>query len=248
MDSCSSILRGSGIVKSFGATRVLDGAEVDLAPGTILGLVGPNAAGKTTLLSILAGLLPPDSGSIRLDGTDVDFDKEPGRRRAFGLMLNGRLLVPELRPLEYFEFLASMYGMDRRVARRNAEEMGHVLALAPHMGKSIKQLSAGTQKKVEFIAALLHEPRVLVFDEPFEAIDPPAVADLSRLTRDYVQRAGAAAIISTHVLPYVRPLATEIRLLWGGQLHEPETLDALLRSTDDDGSLARWQSVLGAAS
>lgn len=163
-------------------------------------------------------------------------------------MLNGRLLVPELRPTEYFAFSASMYGLDRNAARLRMEEMAETLMLTPHMSKPIKQLSAGTQKKVEFVAASLHEPRILVFDEPFEAIDPPAVSDLTRLTRDYVRRTGAAAIISTHVLPYVRPLVTQIRLLWGGKLHEPDALEALLRNTQDDGSLARWQTVLGEAS
>jgi ABC-2 type transport system ATP-binding protein len=248
MNTCVPLLTLSDVTKSFGTNRVLDGIDLELRPGTILGLVGPNAAGKTTLISLLTGLVPPDSGSIRVNEVEVDFDRHPERRRVFGLMLNGRLLVPELRPTEYFEFLASMYGLDRLAARRRVQEMATTLALTPHLDKPIKQLSAGTQKKVEFIAALFHEPRILVFDEPFEAIDPPAVADLTQLTRDYVARTNAAAIISTHVLPYVRPLATEIRLLWGGRLHEPEALGALLSNTHDDGSLARWQSVLGEAS
>ena len=160
--SSPPILRLTDVTKSFGPNRVLDGIELDLFPGTILGLVGPNAAGKTTLISILTGLLPPGSGAIQLDGQEVDFDRHPQRRKEFGLMLNGRLLVPELRPTEYFAFLASMYGLDRTLARLRAEEMAETLMLTAHMSKPIKQLSAGTQKKVEFIAALLQIGRAHV--------------------------------------------------------------------------------------
>ncbi len=244
----TSLYAAAGIAKAFGKTSVLNQVDLDLVPGTILGLVGPNAAGKTTLLSILAGLLPPDAGRLLFGGTPIDFDRDPAKRRVFGLMLNGRLLVPELRPTEYFDFLAAMYGVEREHARRTVSELGDTLQLTPHLRKQIKDLSAGTQKKVEFIGALLHEPRVLILDEPFEAIDPPAVADLTRITREYVARTGACAVVSTHVLPYVRPLATTIRLLWGGRLHEPGALDELLRGSPDDGSLARWQTVLGEAS
>jgi ABC-2 type transport system ATP-binding protein len=118
------------------------------------------------------------------------------------------------------------------------------LRLEPHLDKPIKNLSAGTKKKVEFIAAVLHRPRILLFDEPFEAIDPPSVHDLSEVTRDYVRSTGAAAIVSSHVLPYVRPLATEIRLLWNGSLYEKDELQQLLHERADDAELRTWQAVL----
>ncbi|MFN0145280.1 MAG: ABC transporter ATP-binding protein [Dehalococcoidia bacterium] len=239
------LLYGRDLSRSFGAVRVLDRVTVGLASGTIVGLVGPNGAGKTTLLSVLAGILPPDSGAIWLGGEWVDFDANPERRRALGLMLNGRLLIDELRPLEYFEFVSAMYG----VGPAGAEELSAMverLRLEPHFKTAIKNLSAGTKKKVEFVAALLHRPKVLLFDEPFEAIDPPSVHELTEFTRDYVRETGAAAIISSHILPYVRPLATEVRLLWRGRLYEHAGLEQLLAEVGDDRELETWRTVLDA--
>jgi ABC-2 type transport system ATP-binding protein len=241
------LLRAASLRKAYGGTTVLDGLDLSLAPGAILGLVGPNGAGKTTLLNVLTGMIPADSGEVVFDGVPVDFDREPERRRQLGLMLGGRLLVPELRPGEYWDFIAAMHGTSPAEAEAVTAPLVAALRLETHLGKPIKNLSAGTQKKVEFIAAVVHGPRLLLLDEPFEAIDPPAVADLTRLTRDYVTSHGAAAIISSHILPYVRPLATEIRLLWRGRLVDPGQLVATLRQDGDDAELERWRAVLEAA-
>jgi ABC-2 type transport system ATP-binding protein len=173
----------------------------------------------------------------------VDFDRRPERRRVLGLMLGGRLVVEELKPGEYFEFVAAMYGANGR-AEATVADLIRALRLEPHLGKQIKDLSAGTKKKVEFVASVLHGPKVLLYDEPFEAIDPPAVADLTVVTREYVRDEGAAAIISSHILPYVRPLATVTRLLWEGRLYEPHELEERLRERGDDSDLQRWAAVL----
>ncbi len=242
-----SLLAASGISKTYGTARVLNDVTVHLAPGTILGLVGPNGAGKTTLLNILAGIFPPDSGVLTLNGEPVDFDRNPDKRRSIGLLMGGRLLIPELRPLEYFDFVAAMHGISSRDVDETVQRLVALLRLEPHLSKAIKNLSAGTQKKVEYIAALIHRPKILLLDEPFEAIDPPAVADLTMMTRDYIRETGAAALISSHILPYVRPLATEIRLLWDGRLHEVDELAGVLRTRADDSDLARWQTILEVA-
>ena len=239
----SWLLYTDNLSKSYGSTRVLDGVTLGLRAGDVMGLVGPNGAGKTTLLNILAGMFPADSGSIWIEDAWIDFDRQPERRRTLGLMLGGRLVIEELKPGEYFEFVAAMYGTNGASAVMVAD-LVRALRLEQHLAKQIKDLSAGTKKKVEFIASVLHQPRILLFDEPFEAIDPPAVADLTAVTRNFVRTTGAAAIISSHILPYVRPLATEIRLLWNGRLHEPETLRAELRGLGDDIELGRWQAVL----
>jgi ABC-2 type transport system ATP-binding protein len=167
-----------------------------LRPGAIVGLLGPNGAGKTTLLNILAGIFPPTQGAVWLEGGWVDFDREPERRRGLGLILGGRLLIEELRPQEYFAFVAAMYGADTATTATFIDDLVRRLRLEPHLRKPIKNLSAGTKKKVEFIAAVLHRPRVLLFDEPFEAIDPPSVRELTDVTRDYVRETDGAAIVS----------------------------------------------------
>jgi ABC-2 type transport system ATP-binding protein len=241
------LLEATGLAKRYGDARVLDGVSLSLRPGTIVGLVGPNGAGKTTLLNLLSGMLPGDGGEVRYLGEPVNLDRHPEARQLLGLMLGGRMLIPELRPREYWDFLGAMYGVDSETVAARTAPLIEMLQLPPQLGKPIKHLSTGTQKKVEFVAALLHEPRVLLFDEPFEALDPPTVADLTATTRDYVERAGAAAIISSHILPYVRPLATEVQLLWRGRLYEPATLVAHLRASGEELELRRWRGVLEVA-
>ncbi len=232
------------IARSFGSAEVLRNVTMGLRPGTVVGLLGPNGAGKTTLINILAGIFPPDSGAVWLEDGWVDFDRQPERRRSLGLILGGRLLIEELRAPEYFDFVAAMYGVSDAATSAFIDDLVHRLRLDTQLNKSIKNLSAGTKKKVEFVAAVLHRPRILLFDEPFEAIDPPSVHELTEVTRDYIKTTGAAAIVSSHILPYVRPLATEIRLLWNGSLYEQNELEQLLRDRADDAELRVWRAVL----
>ncbi|MBI2767732.1 MAG: ABC transporter ATP-binding protein [Chloroflexi bacterium] len=238
------LLYTHGLAKSYGANEVLRDVTMGLQPGTVVGLLGPNGAGKTTLLNILAGIFPPTRGAVWLEGAWVDFDREPEQRRGLGLILGGRMLIEELRPPEYFAFVAAMYGATGAAAGAYVDDLIRRLRLEAHLDKPIKNLSAGTRKKVEFVAAVLHRPRVLLFDEPFEAIDPPSVLELTEVTRDYIRSSGGAAIVSSHILPYVRPLATEIRLLWNGQLYEKDQLEELLRNRADDAELRVWGAVL----
>jgi ABC-2 type transport system ATP-binding protein len=238
------LLYTQDLVKRYGATLVLNGITMGLQPGSVIGLVGPNGAGKTTLLNILAGIFPPDSGAVWLEDGWVDFDRQPERRRLLGLALGGRTLIDDLRTGEYFDFVAAMHGVRPDDVRDTRDELVTSLRLEAHMDKSIKTLSAGTKKKVEFVAAVLHRPRVLLLDEPFEAIDPPAVRELTSVIADYVRMTGAAAIISSHILPYVRPLATEVRLLWRGSLYEQDALQGLLAGETSDDELHAWRVAL----
>ena len=238
------LLYTHNLARSFGEAEVLRGISMGLRPGTVVGLLGPNGAGKTTLLNILAGILPPSSGAVWLEGGWVDFDREPERRRGLGLILGGRLLIDELHPSEYFSFVAAMYGATDKASNSFVDNLIRRLRLEPHLEKPIKNLSAGTKKKVEFVAAVLHGPRILLLDEPFEAIDPPSVQELTDFTREYIQSTGGAAIVSSHILPYVRPLATEIRLLWNGALYGKAELEELLRDHPDDSELHEWAVVL----
>ncbi len=238
------LLYTDNLQKRFGDTVVLRDVTMGLQPGTVVGLVGPNGAGKTTLLNILAGIFPPDGGAVWLEDAWVDFDRNPERRRVLGLMLGGRALVEELRAGEYIDFVTAMHGVRMADVRGALDHLVRQLRLDVHMDKAIKTLSAGTRKKVEFIAAVLHQPRVLLLDEPFEALDPPAVHELTEVIRQYIAETGAAAIISSHILPYVRPLATEVRLLWRGSLYERAALERLISEQQDDAELQTWRIVL----
>ncbi|OAI44044.1 hypothetical protein AYO38_10080 [bacterium SCGC AG-212-C10] len=237
-------LAAESIHKAYGRKEpVLKGASLAIAPGEVIGLVGPNGAGKTTLLSILAGIFPPDSGTVWLDGEQVNLDWQPQRRRALGVLLGGVGLVGDLRPREYFDLFAGLAGVPREVSQPRAEELLAALRFGDDASRLIRQLSAGTRKKVELVASLLHEPSVLLFDEPFESLDPLSVHVVTKVIRDYVTSRHASALISSHILPYVRPLATDIRFLWDGQLYDESELTALIRQEKSD-TLDDWRAVL----
>jgi ABC-2 type transport system ATP-binding protein len=240
------LLEASGLHKRFDQADVLAGAGLAADPGTVIGLLGPNGAGKTTLLNILAGILPPDSGTVAIGGVVADFDRRPETRKLLGLMLGGRTLVEDLRPREYFDFLAAIHAL-ARTDTAWITALTARLRLTEHLEKPIRVLSAGTRKKVEFVGAVLHRPRVLLLDEPFEAIDPPAVHELTAAISDYIRESAAAAVISSHILPYVRPLATEVLLLWNGRLYEQPALISLLEANHHDSDLQEWGAVLQSA-
>ena len=245
--AASPVVVASAIEKQFDDAAVLKGVSLAGGRGAVIGLVGPNGAGKTTLLNILAGVLPADGGEILIEGEAVDFDRAPEKRRLLGLMLGGRTLVDDLRPNEYFSFLAAMHGLRMETVSPQLEPLVARLRLTEHIDKPIKVLSAGTRKKVEFVGAVLHRPRLLLLDEPFEAIDPPAVHELTAAIGEFIELSGAAAIISSHILPYVRPLATEILLLWKGALYEQPALVQLLEREHNDEDLQTWGAVMRSA-
>ncbi len=214
-----------GVQKSFGR-KVIDGLDLEIRPGEFYALLGPNGAGKTTTLRMIAGLLQPDAGEIFVGGVDVR--RAPLQAKALMAWLPDEpLLYDRLTPLEYLEFVAGLWRLEPRLARTRAEELLETLGLWAHRDERCEGFSRGMKQKTVLAGALIHEPELLILDEPLTGLDAAA----ARLVKSMLQaraEAGAAIILTTHILDVAERLATRIGILAGGALLAEGTLAELV--------------------
>jgi len=217
-------LRMRGVQKSFGR-KVIDGLDLTIRPGEFYALLGANGAGKTTTLRMIAGLLAPDAGEIFVSGIDVR--REPLRAKArMAWLPDEPLLYDRLTPLEYLEFVAGLWRLEPGVARARAEELLETLGLWANRDERCEGFSRGMKQKTVLAGALIHEPELLILDEPLTGLDAAA----SRLVKSMLQaraEAGAAILLTTHILDVAERLATRIGILAGGALLAEGTLAEL---------------------
>lgn len=209
----SDSLLASGISQRFGSRVVLDGVDLVVAPGRVVGLVGPNGAGKTTLMRILLGILTPDAGEVVWRGvapTEVD-------RRSWGYMPQERGLYPDMRVLDQLVWIARLHGLDRAMGELRARDLLERLGLADRAGDKVEDLSGGMAQRVQLAAAMVHDPDMLVLDEPFAGLDPIAVDFLSAVILDHV-RSGRHLLFSSHQLDLVEDLCESITMLNRGRV------------------------------
>ncbi len=210
--------------KSFGRPAV-DGLDLTIAPGEFYALLGPNGAGKTTTLRMIAGLLPADSGEIRVFG--VDARRHPVEaKKLIAWLPDEPQLYDKLDPLEYLEFVAGLWGVEPRRARERAEELLESLGLAEQRRQRCEGFSKGMRQKVALAGALIHEPKLLMLDEPLTGLD----AASARLVKDILAarvKAGAAIVLTTHILEVAERIATRIGILARGRLAAEGTFEAL---------------------
>ena len=198
-------LRITDLRYAFGDRMALDGVGMDIRPGVITGLLGPNGAGKTTLIRILLGVLPAQHGDIRLDGESLS----GGDRSVWGYMPQQRGLYPAMPVGDQVVHFARLHGLSRATATRAAHTLLAELGLEEHWRDRTDRLSGGQQQQVQLATALVHDPVVVVLDEPFSGLDPMAVDMLSRLLRARAE-AGCTVLFSSHQLDLVQDLAEEI--------------------------------------
>jgi len=207
-------LSTEGVGKSFGTHRVLSDVDLEVRSGETLGLFGPNGSGKTTLTYILATLLQPSEGVVKFDGDDWR-TRPRGIRRQIGFLSHRAQLYGELTARENLEFYAGIYGVPHRRAR--ARELLELVSLAPFEGEEVKVFSRGMTQRLSVAKALLHDPPVLLFDEPFEGLDASGreiVCDIMERERER----GKAVFLVTHDLELAHRLATELVLLVDGTI------------------------------
>ncbi|RKN46245.1 ABC transporter ATP-binding protein [Micromonospora endolithica] len=211
-----------GLAKRFDSKVAVAGVDLDVPAGSFYGLLGPNGAGKTTTLSMAVGLLRPDAGSATVLGHDVWAD--PVRaKQLLGVMPDGVRLFDRLSGAELLAYHGLLRGMDPAVVDRRAAELLDVLALGDAGRTMVVDYSAGMKKKIGLACALLHGPRLLVLDEPFEAVDPVSGA----LIRDILQRyvtGGGTVVFSSHVMEVVERLCTHVAILAAGVIKRVGTL------------------------
>jgi ABC-2 type transport system ATP-binding protein len=216
------------ITRRFGRTVALDGVSFDLRPREVLGLLGPNGAGKTTTLRVLTGYLRPDAGSIVVDGVDMT-DDEVGRKRLFGYAPESSALYPEMTVEAYLRFWAKVRGVRRGDRADRVERSLRRTDLVGVARSRIGTLSLGFRQRVSLAQALVHDPPVLVLDEPTNGLDPRQAAD----ARALVARLGRSrtVLLSSHRLGEVAEVCRRVAVLDAGRIVAVDEVDALTRQT-----------------
>ena len=221
------------LTKSFNRPAV-SGLDLSVAAGEFYALLGPNGAGKTTTLRMVAGLLPADSGEIRVFG--VDARKRPiEAKRIVAWLPDEPMLYDKLDPLEYLEFVAGLWSVDGKRAERLAGELLESLGLWPHRRERCEGFSRGMRQKVALAGALIHEPRLLMLDEPLTGLDAAAARQVKDILTERV-RAGATIIMTTHILEVAERLAGRIGIIARGRMVAEGTLDELRDSIGAGGA------------
>ena len=226
-------LRVQGLRKAF-TTVAVDNLDLTVRGGELYALLGPNGAGKTTTLRMIAGLLPPDCGSIAIFGIDALADPVAAKRVTAWLP-DEPMIYDKLSPLEYLEFVAGLWGVERERAERNAGELLEVLELGRHAHARCEGFSRGMKQKVALAGALIHDPSLIMLDEPLTGLD----AAIARQVKDLLTarvRAGATIILTTHILEVAERLADRIGIVDHGRLIAEGTLAELKSSLGSGGS------------
>ena len=212
-----------GLYKRFDTKVAVAGVDLSVPAGSFYGLLGPNGAGKTTTLSMAVGLLRPDAGSAWVLGHDVWSDPAEAKRR-LGALPDGVRLFDRLSGPELLAYTGLLRGMDPATVDQRAIELLDVLALGDAGRTLVIDYSAGMKKKIGLACALLHAPRLLVLDEPFEAVDPVSAALIRDILTRYVA-GGGTVVFSSHVMEVVERLCSHVAILADGTIKAIGTLD-----------------------
>ncbi len=211
-----------GIDKHYGSRQVLTDITFDVAEGRMTGFVGGNGAGKTTTMRIILGVLSADAGSVALDGRALG----SADRRHFGYMPEERGLYPKMQLTEQLVYLARLHGFDAATAKRNADELIERLGLGERRDELIEKLSLGNQQRAQIAAALVHQPEVLVLDEPFSGLDPMAVDTVVGVLKERAD-AGVPVLFSSHQLDIVERLCDDLVIIANGEIRAAGPRDRL---------------------
>jgi ABC-2 type transport system ATP-binding protein len=223
-------LQIDGLTKRYGDVTALHDMTFDVHAGELFGFVGSNGAGKTTTMRITLGVLTADAGEVRYDGTPLTIDT----RRRIGYMPEERGLYPKMPVGDQLEYLAQLHGLTARAARAATHAWAERLGIAHRLGDDVQALSLGNQQRAQLAAALIHNPTVLVLDEPFSGLDPIAVDVMSEVLRERAA-AGVPTVFSSHQLDLVERLCDRVGIVAAGAMVAVGTVDELR---------ARGESVL----
>ncbi|HWC06445.1 MAG TPA: ABC transporter ATP-binding protein [Gemmatimonadota bacterium] len=228
-----SAIACTGLSRVFGRHVALDGIALDVRPGELYGFLGPNGAGKTTTIRILTGLLLPSGGTAHVAGFDVVRDPFEVKRR-IGYVPDRVFLYEKLTGAEFLEFVGDLYGLGRGRVRGAAQPYIERFGLGAWIHELIEAYSHGMRQKLALAAALLHEPEVLILDEPMVGLDPRSARDVKGLLQEFAA-AGRTVFLSTHTLEVAETLCTRVAIIQAGRILTQGTLDDLRREARHDG-------------
>jgi len=224
MTTSEAALKVRGLTKRFDRLAV-DALDLSVRRGEFYALLGPNGAGKTTTLRMVAGLLRPDAGSVHVAGIDALADPVAAKQ-VMAWVSDEPMIYDKLTPLEYLEFVAGLWGIDAASAESSAHELLASLGLEPHLHERCEGFSKGMRQKVALAGALVHEPQLIILDEPLTGLDALSARHVKGLLQARV-RAGCTVIMTTHILEVAERMADRIGVIAAGRLIAEGTLDEL---------------------
>lgn len=232
------------IHKSFGRVRAVRGVTFELAAGQVTGLLGPNGAGKSTTIRMVTGFLPPDLGGIRINGHDTITDSIAARRQ-IGYLPESAPLYTEMSVQAYLDHRARLWGMPRQARRAAIDRSAAKCELGPVRRRRVGHLSKGYRQRVGLAAAILHDPPVLVLDEPTNGLDPTQIVHARRLVRELAE--GRTVLVSSHILAEVERTCDRVIVIGAGRVRADGAPEELLRRAGGGACIVEHQGPGGAA-
>jgi ABC-2 type transport system ATP-binding protein len=225
----SNMIVAQGLTKRFGRFIAVDSVDFQIGRGRVVAFLGPNGAGKTTTLRMIAGYLPPTAGTVHVDGLDVSRDHRSVRQH-IGYLPESAPLYTEMRVIEFLRFRARMFSIERSRRHRAIELVLRRCGLENVRLRLISHLSKGYRQRVGLAAALLHQPPVLILDEPTVGLDPSQIREMRALIRELAHH--HTIVLSTHILPEVELTCDEVLMIARGRIRAQGTLDQLRASAE----------------
>ena len=210
------MLEIKNVSKSYGNKKVLDNVSLKIKKGKIFGFIGENGAGKTTLIKAIVGIHDFDSGDILIDGVSIKENPVLCKKK-MAYVPDNPDIYPNLRGIDYLNFICDVYGVDQEKRTERIKKYSDMFELSDSLGEVISAYSHGMKQKLAIIAALVHEPKLIIMDEPFVGLDPKATHLLKQLMRQMCDQ-GAAIFFSTHVLEVAEKLCDKIAIIKAGKL------------------------------
>ena len=237
-DAMNTLIEARGLMKRFGPIQAVDGIDLTVSAGEVLGFLGPNGAGKSTTMRMLTGFMEADAGSVQLAGVALDVDPLEARRR-MGYLPEGAPAYPDMKVRDFLMFIAQARGFFGSEARRRVDEAVERIHLQQVLGQTIDTLSKGFKRRVGLAQAILHDPPVLILDEPTDGLDPNQKHEVRNLISEMGATQGKAVVLCTHILEEVEAVCTRAVIINKGKVVVDETPESLIaRAPEGSGSAA----------
>ena len=220
------MLEIENLTKRYGQHTVVDDLSFRCVPGEVLGFLGPNGAGKSTTMKMVTGFVPPSAGRVSVCGLDID-QASLEARRCIGYLPEGAPCYPEMTPSSFLEFIADIRGLTRAERKIRLDSVIEALHLGPVLNQSIETLSKGFKRRVGLAQAILHDPKVLILDEPTDGLDPNQKHEVRELIRSMA--ANKLIVLSTHILEEVEAVCTRAIIIANGSILADDTPEQLAR-------------------
>ena len=224
----------SGLTRIYGSQRAIDDVSFKAEKGQILGFLGPNGAGKTTTMKIITCFLPPDEGKVELDGFNI-FDHPTEIRRKIGYLPEHNPLYTDMYIWEFLEFAGRLCGMENRSLKKRIPQIIEMTGLGPEQHKKISMLSKGYRQRVGLAQALIHDPQVLILDEPTTGLDPNQIIEIRELIRGIGKE--KTIIFSTHILSEVEAIADRVVIINRGKIVADESMEEMQAGGSEENVL-----------